>query len=621
MKKILFLSTLIVGALALNSCNNTPDFPGLEDKTQIPHVVKYVTTYAGATFSEDKPAKDVLPEWLYGKYYTADKGSTAMVNYKFTVSTPEYIKALGSTKPYTLTAENYQEVWGDGSTLNYFSPSKPASNFLPTILGQAMTEPAEGDLVAVTYNEADRDGGEPAFKDDFESKTLDAWKNVYMVNDKAWASKTYNNNNFYAEISAYKYDVGDKKVDTYLITANPITITNGLVFSFDAAYRNIKGDAGVEVFIGTNLTDFTIAGVNAATWDNVTDKFTFDKTTGEFADAGSYAMDDYDGKQVYIAFRYTGDNGNAATTTVRVDNVVVKEAALIPVESAPKTALYQYTEGAWKAYKDAYVLQPEDYTAMGVDNFTSTIAQAHLPMFLAQKYPLAIAGTIKAVVFKLSDTTFMALEFQKEATGWTLTGGTTDLTDEYEFDGSKWVYVRTVPKAALNETFEGRSYTEKEKTIVEDWLNVTLKGEDFWRDRQYSKNTYTEGVAYGSKTEGEIELWLITPPLEIKNDYILTFDMVSGHWTHDALQVYVSSSFSGKEEDLAQSIEDNQWTEIVDGFDFPRREGGYSPFTNVGSSSLNSYAGQTIYVAFKYWGNKLEGKTSTIQLDNIYVGE
>lgn len=65
MKKIYLFSAFIAGLLTFNSCNNEPDFPGLDEASQITNVAKYVTSYAGAIFSEDNPAKThYLAGWI-----------------------------------------------------------------------------------------------------------------------------------------------------------------------------------------------------------------------------------------------------------------------------------------------------------------------------------------------------------------------------------------------------------------------------------------------------------------------------------------------------------------------------------------------------------------------------
>lgn len=635
MKKIYLFSTLVAGLLMFNSCDNEPDFPGLDKESQITNVAKYVTEYTGVVFAENNPARNTLPAWLDTKYKTADKGSTAMVDYKYTLTTPEYITALGATVPYTLGAEDYREAWGEESTLNYFSPSKPARSFLPAILGKAIAEPEEGDIIAATYNEAEEDGSAPVFKEDFESGTLDNWESLNFAGSNTWRTSVFDNNT-YAQQSAYRD--ADGYLNSYLISKKPISITSGLVLSFDALLCNFRDEGGrVNILISTDLKGFTQNDVTGAAWDDITGNFTFAESpnnSGDMIPVANYSLDAYSGREIYIAFQYEGNSNTNATTTVRIDNITIQPADQTPVDYKARTALYKYESDAWKLYEDAYILQPEDYTAMGVNDFTPTAAQAYIPGFLAYKYPLVASGTIKAVVFKTPNDTFMAAEYQKTVTHWESTAGTTSLTDEYEYDGANWKYVRTIPKAALNITFDDREINDKDKTMIEGWLNVTTIGTDYWRDRKYSGNNYIEATAYGGTSENKVELWFITPALEIKNNYILTFDMVSGHWTHEALEVYISSAFSGEAEDVpVVYTEDNNedalagsgkevagWKNLTGSFDFPVKTGGYSPFTNVGKANLDDYAGQTVHIAFRYWGNKT-GLTSTVQLDNIYVGE
>lgn len=617
MKKILFFTSLILG-LSLTSCNNEPSFPGLDEISKIPNVKKYSVAYGGAAFTADKPANTVLPEWLKAKYYTVDKGSTAMVDYKFAPSIPEYITEVSATGIYTLASADYQEAWGEESPINYFSPSKPARNFLPTILGQAIEEPADDALLAVNYNQADRDGTLPAFTDDFEGG-LTKWVNIATVGNYNWQIKTFSNNN-YAQQSAYNHKAG--ALESYLITAEPVTIKTGLVLAFDALYCNYREAGGrVAVLISTDLQGFETDQINAATWKDITDNFEFvisPNNSGDITPVEDYSLDEFAGKKIYLAFKYEGDTEGDKTTTVRLDNIAIKEATQVPVEYKEVRALYKYNGSAWVAYSEVEVLQPADYAAIGEDYFTATAAQTYIPAYLSLKYPYALPGTVKAVAFKNNAAEYMAVEYQKTASGWTTTTDVIELTDEYEYDGSNWVYVRTVPKAALNEDFDGRKVTQNEATMLEDWLNIAVVGDSYWVDKTYNNNNYTQCSAYAA-VAGAVDAWFVTPVLEIKNNYILTFDMASGFWTHEALQVYVSSSFSGKEDDL--DPEATGWTDITASFDYPKNETGYSSFTNVGKYDLSGYAGQKVYVAFRYLGDKDKNYTSTVQLDNIYVGE
>ncbi len=107
-RNILYTGMFIAGMALWTSCDHEPDFPGLDVKGEtLTNVAKYADTYLGAAFTADNPAKETLPEWLQKKYYTCDKGSSAMITYKFAPSVPEYVSAVSAATAYTVTADDY----------------------------------------------------------------------------------------------------------------------------------------------------------------------------------------------------------------------------------------------------------------------------------------------------------------------------------------------------------------------------------------------------------------------------------------------------------------------------------------------------------------------------------
>lgn len=535
-RNILYTGLLVAGMTLWTSCDHEPDFPGLDVKGEsLTNVAKYADTYPGAAFNADNLAKETLPEWLLKKYYTCDKGSSAMVTYKYTPSIPEYVSAVSAATTYTVTAENYQTVWGD-MPFTYFSPSNKATQYVPEFLSEVIETPVDNQLVVVNYNQADTDGsfdGQVIFEDDLESNSLDSWKTVVMSdesnNTNNWRVGSFDDNH-YLQATAFNTKA-EGLVSSYLISAKKIDITDAkMKLSFDALYANYQEAGGrLTVYLSENLAGFTKSDVEAATWTNITSSFNINTSpsgSGDLAPVGEYSMAGY-------------------------------------------------------------------------------------------------AGNIKAVGFKLAEDKFMAIELQKSTTGWTSTSDVVEMTDEYEFDGAAWVYKRTVPKAALNLTFDedGRKITAKDPTMIEGWLNIALgTGGQPWYDKSYNKNNYTECTAYGV-SDGPVDSWMITPVLEIKSNYILTFDMTSGHWTHDALHVYISTTFSGDKEDLSADDVESTWKEVTENFNLPQVVGKYGTSVNVGSYPMTEYVGQQVYIAFRYLGDKAENQTSTVQLDNIYVGE
>lgn len=610
MKKKIFLSILVAGTITLGSCNHEPDFPGVDELSQPTNVAKYAVTYVGAAFTAEQPAKETLPTWLKDKFYTCDKGSVAAVNYKYIQSVPDYVTAVSSAEVMTLSPDNYQTIWAPNTLISCFSPSNPATRLMPKVLAKAISAPEDGMLTMVAYNQADRDGTK--LFTDFESNTLSGWINVNTIGSFKWQVKNFDDNH-YVQQSAYNHK--DGALESYLISSEPVAIESGMVLTFDALYANYVATGGrISVVLLSNLSQFTPTGVTNATKEGTLefDIATSNNNSGDLVPVVPASLDGYNGKTVYIAFKYEG-NSDKQTTTARIDNITIKSR--VPINYQKSLALYKYADGKWSVYPDVEVLPPSAYDAIGEYTLSPSAALASLPVYLSSAYPYAASGTVKAIAFKTTDG-YMASEFQKNMGNWISTSDPVELTDEYEYDGSEWVYVRTVPKAALNETFDDKIITDNDKTALDGWINKSIQGESSWVDKKYSGNNYVQCSAYGLAS-GSLDAWLITPALEIKSNYVLKFDMVSGYWTHDALHVYVSTDFSGKEDDIANA----KWTEITKEFEMPKNESGYSKFAPVGSYKMDSYVGQKVYVAFKYLGDKDKGETSTVQLDNIYVGE
>lgn len=632
-RNILYTSMLIAGMTLWTSCDHEPDFPGLDVKGEtLTNVSKYTDTYLGAAFTADNPAKETLPGWLLKKYYTCDKGSSAMVTYKYAPTTPEYVSDVSAATLYTVKNEDYKNSVWINYDINCFTPLKKGAEYSLDVLRDAIDAPTDNQVVVVNYQQADEDAvfsGKALFEDDAESDKS-KWQMILVSegdNTNNWSISNYGGNSYFQESAYNKYKTGP--VDAYLITAKPVTISDGQALFFDALYANYRKEGGkVSVLLSEDLAGFTKENIEAADWKDITAQLeiaTSNNGSGNLAAVKKIPLSAYSGKSVYLAFRYQGDNtaGKNETSTIRLDNIVIRDANA--TVTSPKSHLacdiYKYNgkDGKWQLYPNIKILQPEDYTAMGVNKLSASSAEFYISTFLGLKYPYEELGSIKGIAFKLAEDEFMAIELQKTSTGWVSTSDVTEMTDEYEFDGSAWVYKRTVPKAALNQTFDedGRKITEYDATMLEDWLNVAL-AEKPWYDKSYNSDNYTEASAY--KATGAVDSWIVTPQLEIKSNYVLSFDMVSGHWTHDALHVYISDSFSGNKEDIKAETE-GVWTEITKNFDIPKVVGAYGKWTNVGSFRLDSYVGKKVYIAFRYLGDKSKNETSTVQLDNIYVGE
>lgn len=101
--------------------------------------------------------KIYIPAWLASTYPTADNTSTIKVTSNVTEELPEELAAVQAASEYTLKGDDYKAAWEDG-TVKFFTPSKPAEDFVPAILADAIESPEAGDMAMVTYTYYD---GEP----------------------------------------------------------------------------------------------------------------------------------------------------------------------------------------------------------------------------------------------------------------------------------------------------------------------------------------------------------------------------------------------------------------------------------------------------------------------------
>ena len=138
---------------------------------------------------------------------------------------------------------------------------------------------------------------------------------------------------------------------------------------------------------------------------------------------GTYSLKSFNGKNIYVAFRYRGAKGGI-TTTIQLDNVKITTSQ--PTQQKPYNSLFQFINGKWGAYlgNDILVVTPSDYDAMGDpgknDNFSSSLKPVdYLPVFLSQKLPYAKKMIVKLFCISINDgkvTTAVADEYLLDAT-------------------------------------------------------------------------------------------------------------------------------------------------------------------------------------------------------------
>ncbi len=157
------------------------------------------------------------------------------------------------------------------------------------------------------------------------------------------------------------------------------------------------------------------------------------------------------------------------------------------------------------------------------------------------------------------------------------------------------------------------SVTPNEDIAVQGWTNVDVNGDPrVWEGKSYNNNSYAQISAY--QASDAVETWLVSPGIDLGSaaNPTLNFATNDGHYNGDALTVYVSTDFSG---DPAAAT----WTQLNNVTISSGHDQGYGPgFVASGNVDLSAYAGQVVYVGFKYIGSST-GVTTTIQLDDVSI--
>lgn len=479
-KKYIF--PLMASALLLGACNHIEDdFDGSEEFDRPTHVIKkdytlvdvdYATIADNNTnknlakedgmadelkalettlaFTDELPASKYVPAFLAATWFSADDGSAIKVTYNKKAAATATEQAINAASIYKVSNADYESAWG--TAFNFFTPAEGASKHVPSFLKVAYPEAAEGDIVLVDYNYSPSEptGSASALGETFEglwdgtvTAEIEGWTNVTTKGTYSWQGRSYNSNN-YLQQSAFKHN---GELETYIITPK-LNIAKGMHLTFDACYGNYVKEGGRLTVLYTETLELdTKEAIEAAKWTDITASVNIPVPTGSYGTLDNVCDHDFSdlaGKSIRIAFRYNGD-GSGATTTVQLDNVMVKSEASGEAANTydAVTDLFRFDGSDWKVFTDAISLDLADYKAMGgkYDNFSSSMAPAnYLPTFLKVNYPYAQEEDKYTVAYKYYDgknTVVNCNSYLYTAGTWNSTEMEV-VTDQFVLSGGKW---------------------------------------------------------------------------------------------------------------------------------------------------------------------------------------
>jgi hypothetical protein len=492
--KIMKIFSLLIGVVLFTACNyNEDNFPGLDEISRPKDVASYeyeitstdITTIVSAlranktyedslmatalnaskAFSSAIPSNQLIPYALTKLYYSADLGSSAKVTFPYLLDRDATLDKL-SQPSYVLSADDYKQAWGSNTDyVSALTPAKSPSAKIPAILAAQKPNAVSGDYAVVQYNYSEQEPEVSVTEiqyvfADFEGTpngaavpvAIEGWINKDVTGTKFWQCRAYGGNQ-YAQFSANNTN----EENTIWLITNLIDLTGGIApkLSFDVTAGYFNGDL-LSVWVSENFNG-TETDITSATWTDISAHFDIPTTPeiptsgyGTLRTSGEMDFSAYVGKKVYLAFKYAGSGiGNVATTTYQLDNIKMTEtkSAMNVASSIVQYAVYQLDGSTWKpvpAGNTILVLQPEDYTTMGLTNLTVAQAPNYLPNWLSQKFPFAQEGAERTLVFRTSASANYADKYILNAGKWAPTATTEMRTEQYVVSSKGWMFDPTI---------------------------------------------------------------------------------------------------------------------------------------------------------------------------------
>ena len=447
-------------------------------------------------FTDKITARDYIPALLSDPkfpYFALSDGSAIKVTYNVAQALPAEVAQAASAVKYTVTDENYQEVWGsDNDYTASFAPSHTAARSIPGILKANFPDAKEGECVIVNYNtsatdpvfSATPDPDVPEFTPSSVLGSLSSMSkgDAIDVNGVVTAVSTQGAIVTDATGSVFAYrpsNNNDLKVGDQVVFSSTLDSYNYGWQILSGTEFEVKGSQAVtypapKTWTGAEIDAFVADAMatGAAPISPVYSKF-----TGKVTVSGSYINIVLDGTTVQVS-PYGASNAlkallpDCATVTFegyvmalaskgKYFNMVITKvgdssistlaaragisAKAVTVTSTNENAIYAFNGSTWAPLANTSVLSHADYQAMGqsYDNLSGEAPATLLPIYMKQKYPYAAADDAKFVVYYYyngSETVTRCDQYVYTGSEWKLNNGVTTETAQFVRNGGKWMY-------------------------------------------------------------------------------------------------------------------------------------------------------------------------------------
>lgn len=488
-------------------------------------------------FTPEIPASGYAPAFLSNSnfpYFALNNGSSVQLTYNEALEVPAEIAAIGAAKQYTVSDEDYQNVWGSSDDYTpAFAPSHTAAASLPGVLKSNFPDAATGDYVIVNYMTSDVD---PVFNETPEPPHDDfTLSNVIATVEKG---STYDINGIVTGVatngfiltdnsgSIFAYMGNDYDCTTYPIgteivaNANIGSYNTGFQISGSASTFEVKGKAAnVEYPAPKVYTVADLEATGARTDDAVAE---YAQLTGKILISGNninidmgsetvmgsvyYATDELkaalqEGEEMtvtgyVIAVAGKGKYVNVVATKVEAGKKAPRRmgpAKVVEVPSVNENAVYMFDGSKWTVPSNTLILNPADYTAMGqrYGNLSSTAKpEDYLPAYLRGKLPYAQADTEVFVVYKYyadGVTSYKCDLYLYDGEKWTPRPAYTEATSQFVKIGGEWLFDPNVSITLPAE--KGNTFSANVYQACVDWVYENI-------DKPLGSTNIKSGIGY-----------------------------------------------------------------------------------------------------------------------------
>jgi len=154
------------------------------------------------------------------------------------------------------------------------------------------------------------------------------------------------------------------------------------------------------------------------------------------------------------------------------------------------------------------------------------------------------------------------------------------------------------------------------------WKNIAPNATALYKNTVFgSSGKAVKVTAFGTGLNADTA-WLITPAIALpastspQLNFATAYQFAVGPTT---MHAFISTNYNGSNNPNTAT-----WTQLTNNSQIPgntavNNSGSFSSLVNTGNISLAAYAGQTVYIAFKYTGSVSGGRTTNFEIDDIKI--